>query len=214
MTGALLVGIHVVTAAVAAGPALPLWRAVLLSRSVPHRIAVGSQYAPLVHDDPWRLCTCVLLHVDALHLFLNVTALLALGRLLEPRIGGVRWLAWLAIGGVAGSLASHAVGVRQTDGASGAAFALLGAALVLGWRWRPTLSEDDRLLYGPVLGGFLLLNLLTSFVIPSINPAAHVGGLVSGLLLGALPDRPWIRAIEATALGSFVGACVFGWTLG
>jgi rhomboid protease GluP len=209
-----LVAVHVVTALVVVRPGLPPWRVLLLPRSVAHRIAVGSQYAPLVEADPWRLCTSVLLHVDALHLFLNVTALLALGRLLEPRIGGIRWLAWLAIGGVGGSVTSLLVGVRQTDGASGAAFALLGAALVLGLRWRPTLSEDDKRLYGPVLGGFLLLNLVSSFVVPSINAAAHLGGLFTGLVLGGLPEHRAIRPFEAFALGLFVGACVFGWTIG
>lgn len=210
----MLVVVHLFTAWVVIRPGLPWWQALFLSRSIHHRIAVGGEYGPLVHADPWRLCTCVLLHVDALHLFLNVTALLALGPLLEPRIGSVRWASWLAIGGVGGATFSHLVGFRQSDGASGGAFALLGAALVLGWRWRPTLSHDDRLLYGPVLGGFLVVNLVSSFVIPSINPAAHVGGLACGLVLAALPDRRWIRALEATALGLFVGSCVYGWTLG
>jgi membrane associated rhomboid family serine protease len=214
LISALLVVVHVITAAVVVRPGLPLWQALLLSRSVRHRIAVGGQWGPLVLEEPWRLCTTVLLHVDALHLTLNVLALLGLGQLLEPRIGGVRMASWAALGGFAGALASHLVGIRQSDGASGAAFALLGAALVVGYKHRPTLSADDRFLWGPGLGAFLGLNLVLSVIVPSINAVAHVGGLLAGFVLAALPERPLVDMLEALALGVFLGACAYGWTLG
>jgi rhomboid protease GluP len=204
----------VVSAAVVVRPGLSLWKALLWTRSTRHRIAVGGQWGPLVDEEPWRLCTTVLLHVDALHLTLNVLALLGLGQLLEPRIGGLRMASWAALGGLAGSLASHLVGIRQSDGASGAAFALLGAALVVGWRRRATLSADDRLLWGPGLGAFLVLNLILSVIVPSINAVAHVGGLLAGFVLAALPEHPLLDMLEALALGLFLGACAYGWTLG
>ncbi|MEQ1507914.1 MAG: rhomboid family intramembrane serine protease, partial [Myxococcota bacterium] len=80
------------------------------SRSVAHRIAVGGQYRPLVGVDPWRLCTTVLLHVDLVHLGLNVAAVWSLGALLEPRIGGLRVVAWTALAGVAVAAASQLAG--------------------------------------------------------------------------------------------------------
>jgi rhomboid protease GluP len=206
--------VHVVSALVVVRPGLPLWQALLMSRSVRHRITVGGQWGPLVLEEPWRLCTTVLLHVDALHLLLNALALLGLGQLLEPRIGGVRMAAWAALGGFAGALASHLVGIRQSDGASGAAFALLGAAIVLGWRRRSSLSAEDRFLLGPVLGAFLVLNLIASVVLPSINAVAHVGGLLAGVALAALPEHPLLDKGLALLLGVFVGACAYGWTLG
>jgi rhomboid protease GluP len=205
--------VHVATAFVAP-PRVPLWRALLLSRSVEHRVAAGGNYAPLIGEDPWRLCTCVLLHADALHLAMNGLALLALGRVLEPLLGPARLLSWFAAGGVAGSLASHLAGVRQSDGASGGAFALLAAAVVGAWRWRDRLSEDDRWLMGPVLGAFLVVNLVLGCVIPSIDPVAHVGGLLLGLALPFLPDHRLVRALEAIWLGGFAGMCAYGWMLG
>lgn len=214
LAAAVLVVVHVATAIAVARPGLPLWGALLLPRSLQHRVLAGGQYAPLVGSEPWRLCTSVLLHADALHLTLNAAALIALGQILEPRVGGVRWLAWLTGGGVAGALLSHAVGVRLSDGASGGAFALMGAALVLGWRWRPSLSEDDRWLFGPLLGGFLVLNLVVTALVPQINAAAHLGGLLAGALFALVADLPGARQVEAIGLGLFAGACAFGWTLG
>lgn len=211
---ALLVVVHAATAVAVARPGLPLWRALLMPRSVHHRVAVGGQWAPRIDEDPWRLCTTVLLHVDALHLALNVLAIFALGQMIEHRIGALRLSAWAAVGGFAGAAASHLVGIRQSDGASGAAFALLGAAILVGIRQRDTLPAEERFLLGPVLGVFLLLNLLLSVMVPSINAVAHVGGLMTGVLLASLPDHRLVRAAEALLLGMFLGACLFGWTLG
>lgn len=201
--------IHVVTGLVVVRPGLPWWRALLWTRSVHHRVMVGGQWAPKIDEEPWRLCTTVLLHVDALHLLLNASALFALGQMLEHRVGRLRFTAWAAIGGFVGALCTHLVGIRQSDGASGAAFALLGAGLTLGLRTRRTLSPDDRFLLGPMLAGFLVLNLVLSMFMPSINMVAHLGGLATGLLLGALPDHIVIRSVEAVLLGLFIGACSF-----
>ena len=211
---AVLVGVHLATAAVLAQTGLPFWRAALMPRSLPHRVLVGGQYAVFVPEDPWRLCTTVLLHVDALHLLLNVGAVLALGPILEPRVGTVRWLAWLALGGVAGAVVSQLAGVRLSDGASGGAFALMGAALVVGWRARPTLSDDDRFLFGPVLAGVVVINLALTVVMPQINAAAHVGGLVAGAAFAAVADLPGARVVEAVCLAGFVAVCAWGWAAG
>lgn len=206
---------HVVTGLAVAGPGLPWWSAVFLGRSVHHRIAVGGQYAPLVAGAPWRLCTSVVLHVDALHLAMNASAVVALGQLLEPRIGGLRFAAWLFGSGFVAAVASHLFGVVSTDGASGGAFGLLGAAVVLGWRWRPRLSDEDRFVFGPLLLGFLAVNLALTALVPAINAVAHVAGLVAGLAVGAVAERGaavdrGLRVAEAMVVGGFLGACAFG----
>ncbi|MBX2797233.1 MAG: rhomboid family intramembrane serine protease [Myxococcales bacterium] len=187
----------------------------LLPRPLDLRVHVGGQFSPLVWDgDVWRLATSVMLHADALHLALNAMALAALGRLLEPWLGGVRFLAWFALGGVGGSLASHWTGVVQSDGASGGAFALLGVAVVVGLRWRTYMPPEDQALMGPWLWAFLVLNLVLSFAVPVVDAVGHLGGLIVGLSVSVLPEAPWIRRGEAVGLGVFVGACAFGWLLG
>lgn len=211
------------------GTALAWWstghgglpEALFLQRDLGFRVWAGGQYRPLVASgEGWRLLTSVLLHADALHLLVNVVAVGALGRVIEPWVGGRRMLVWFLAGGAAGSLASQLMQVSRSDGASGGAFALLGAALVLGWRVRDRLDPQERRLMGPVLGAFLLLNLVLSFALPFIDAAGHLGGLVAGLVFAALPavdgPVPW-RArgpgawAETGGLVLFAAVCVWGW---
>ncbi len=187
----------------------------LFARDGRFRAAVGGKYRVLVADEPWRLLTTTWLHADGLHLAVNAVAVGALGRILEPWIGGLRLAAWFLAGGLAGALASVAAGVSRSDGASGGAFALIGAALVLGWRVRERLDEDDRRLMGPILGGFVALNLALTFILPFIDAAGHIGGLALGLAVGAVArvdgPTPWtgsrgVRGGEAL----FVAGCLIG----
>ena len=202
---------HLVSGVLALGED-SLWPDTLVwSRSTSVRIWVGGQYDALIPTEPWRLCTSVLLHTDLLHLFLNATALLALGGILEPLLGRLRWASVFAIGGLGGSIVPWLVGVRQSDGASGAAFALLGAGMTFGWTRRASLDAEDRRMLGPVFLGFTILNLVLSLLVPTIDVTAHLGGLATGLVLGALPRSRSVEAVEALAVGMFVGACAFGW---
>jgi len=195
-----------------------LWRALLLGREVGFRVVAGGQYRPLVVDgEVWRLYTSVFLHADGLHLLVNAVALLALGRILEPWLGARRFAAWFLAGGFAGSVTSQLAQVSQSDGASGGAFALLGVAVVLGWREREALPPEDRRLLGPILQGFLLLNLVLSFALPFVDAAGHVGGLVLGLVFGLaapagdeMPSRT-IRIVEIAWIVVYAGICAAGW---
>ncbi len=190
----------------------PLLDALFLPRLPGARVFVGGQLAALIDaGQVWRLATSVLLHVDALHLLLNAVAIATLGRLIEPWVGGLRLWAWFAWGGVGGSLASHLAGVRQSDGASGGAFALLGAAIVLGWRWRHRLDAADRRLMGPILWGFLAVNLLASVLVPAIDAVGHLGGLLVGFAVAWIPARRWITRAEQLSVGAFALICAVGW---
>lgn len=191
-------------------------------RGVRFRVAVGGQYRPLVASgQDWRLLTSVLLHGGALHLAVNAVALLALGRLVEPWVGSRRFLAWFLLGGAAGSVASQLAQVSRSDGASGGAFALLGAALVLGWRVRARLDDEDRRLLGPVLAAFLVLNVVLSFALPFIDAAGHLGGLAAGLGLAAFVRvdgvPPWrggrvASVAEWMLVGGYLAVCAWGWS--
>lgn len=167
--------------------------ALIWSRSDRLRLALGGQDAGMIWaGDAHQLWTSVMVHTDALHLITNAIALYALGRLLEPLLGGRRLWAWFWLGGVMGSLTSWGAGVPQSDGASGGAFALLGVALVVGSELRSKLVPEDARLVGPVLWGFTALNLILSVVLPFVDLAAHLGGLLAGLLLGgAIGRRRW-----------------------
>lgn len=164
--------------------------ALLGERPLAFRQAIGGQHLRVLGDGGWwRLFTSLFVHGDAIHLLVNATSVYALGRLLEPTLGTWRWLAWFFVGGVVASAGCWAVGVVQSDGASGGAFALLAAGVWLGLRhpdrWRP----DDRALMGPILLVFLLGNYALGWVLPGIDALAHTFGALTGLLL-ALSDAP------------------------
>lgn len=155
----------------------------------------------ILSAEPWRLLTVALVHGSpleagigaiqgtAVHLFFNLFAL-DLGARLVFRLYGVgRLLLWYGLGVVAASLAS-AIWLPTTPsvGASGGVFALFGIALGAEWSYRPLVERGARAALGQI-GGLIVINLLLGFGLNvaggGIDNAAHIGGLVCGLLLGA-----------------------------
>lgn len=149
----------------------------------------------------WRLLTAMFLHGDGsiqgclLHLGVNLWALWQLGRLYEMMFGTRRFVLIYFVSGIAASITSllryivlHQEGASV--GASGAIFGILGAfifSIRRSPRWRNerwAKSIVQQLLF------WIVANILIGFRIPQIDMAAHMGGLVAGLLLGALlPQR-------------------------
>ena len=73
-------------------------------------------------------------------------------------------------------------------GASGAVFGVYGALLSLYLRRRDLVPPTARRQMIRGIGTFVLLNLAFGLAVPAIDQAAHVGGLVSGVLSGLLLD--------------------------
>lgn len=169
------------------------WAALVAERPAELRVLLGDRdSARVAAGEVWRLLTGPLVHASGVHLLVNVVALLALGHLLEPRLGARRWLTVFVLGAVGGGLVSQLSGVVRTDGASGGAYALLGATIAWG-RWGAGLDADERLRWVRGLGGFAALNVLWSLVDPRLDAAAHVGGLGIGawsVWRWARSDRP------------------------
>ena len=133
----------------------------------------------------YRLLTAAFLHGSIFHLLFNGYAMYLLGTQLERWLGHVRFLTLWVLGALAGSVLSLLAEPNQFSvGASGAIFALFGAVLVIGRRLRLDLR---------MIGVLLVVNLVLTFVVPNISWTAHIGGLVAGLVLGAvfayLPGR-------------------------
>lgn len=213
---AVLIGVHVAVAVVE-------WQAgftelldgLLFERDQRFRVSAGGQHAALINTgDAYRLWTSVLLHADGLHLLVNGVALVALGRLLEPWLGALRLLAWFFVCGVLGSLASWGAGLTMSDGASGALFGLLGVAAVLGNQERPHLVPEDARLVGPVLWGFLALNVVLSMVLPFVDGIAHLSGLLGGMTLGLVVGRRrhlLLTGLEAFWMVACTALLALGW---
>jgi len=135
----------------------------------------------------WRLVTNIFVHAGIIHIAFNMWCLWYLGALAESLYGRWTYLCIYLICGIGASLASAAWHPYVPSvGASGAIFGLAGAlfaAFKLG-----EFSVPRAALTGTLrsLGAFVVYNLIFGFIIPGVDNSAHIGGLITGLILGAL----------------------------
>jgi len=152
----------------------------------------GTNFGPLTMDGQWwRLFTCLFIHFGFMHIFFNMWVLYDIGRMVEKFFGSVYFLALYLFSGVAASLSSllwHS-GVNSA-GASGAIFGIIGGMLAFLLRKDNDLPLSFMKRYRNILTIFVAYALIFSFTQHGIDNAAHVGGLVSGFLMGFLLARP------------------------
>ncbi|MDB5813551.1 MAG: rhomboid family intrarane serine protease [Rhodocyclales bacterium] len=150
-------------------------------------LAMGADFGPKVQSgESWRLLTAIFLHGNPLHIVLNMLALWQVGYFVERIFGRFGMALLFLVCGLMGSLASiwwRAQGLSV--GASGAIFGLYGALLV--WlirrRHEVPLGIFKQLRSGTL--GFIVYSLFAGVALPGIDNAAHLGGLLGGMLLGS-----------------------------
>jgi rhomboid protease GluP len=167
-----------------------------------------------VRHEWWRFVTPMFLHVNLLHLMVNMYSLWIVGPYVEKLYGSAKFVVFWVLTGVAGVVASYltvrpgmSVGpvarfiFKTTDdpsaGASGALFGLVGVLFVFGIKFRHELPEGFRRAFGTGLLPMIMLNLFIGYMGRGfIDNAAHLGGLVSGALLALVVDyrRPGERS--------------------
>lgn len=164
-----------------------------LNPSAETLIAWGANFAPLTAGGEWwRLPAAAFLHGGVLHLALNMWALWDAGRLVERLFGSISFLLLYLAAGVTGSLASalwNPEGVVSI-GASGAVFGVLGALGAFLATQRHSVPRQVVLGLRASVLSFMGYALLIGLLVPGIDNAAHVGGLVAGFLLGAVLALP------------------------
>jgi membrane associated rhomboid family serine protease len=135
----------------------------------------------------WRLWTVTLLHdpSNLLHLLFNMYALYLAGPIVERLYGSALTLGFYLLAAAGGSLASFAFGGDGPSvGASGAIFGLFGILLVATRTHHPALDRASRN-FTAQLGTILMINVVFGIIAAGyIDNAAHVGGFVTGALLG------------------------------
>jgi rhomboid protease GluP len=139
--------------------------------------------------DWWRIITFSFLHLNALHLALNLVGLYWLGGIVEQRVGATGVLVVFAVSGLMSGIAGMVLGaVLPTTGiavgASGAVFGLLAAAVVVVFRSN---AEQDRRLR-MALATALIVAVGIS-VLPGVSLAGHAGGLVGGASVALVARR-------------------------
>ena len=134
----------------------------------------------------WRLWASLFLHVGLLHLSVNMLNLYCLGTLVEGVYGRWRLILMYSVSGVLGSILTWGVGTKRTVGASGAIFGLLGLLLIFGWKYHAQLQGSAGSFLRRQLAFWSVVSLGLGFVIPMIDNAAHIGGLMTGVVGGMI----------------------------
>jgi len=144
----------------------------------------------------WRLVSAMFLHGNgtiagtALHATMNLWGLFQLGTLYELMFGTRRFVIIYFVSGIVASLTSLFLTDGWSVGASGAIFGIMGAFIFSVLRsplWRS--NKGARSIANQVVF-WSIANILIGSQIPQIDIAAHVGGFIAGLILGAvLPHR-------------------------
>ena len=143
----------------------------------------GANFRPAtLNGEWWRLVTCCFLHIGVLHLLMNMYALMYIGMMLEGRLGKFRFLSAYLLAGIAASAASlwwHDLTISA--GASGAIFGMYGVFLaMLTTNLIEKSARQSMLMSISIFVGYNLLSGLRG----GIDNAAHIGGLISGMIIG------------------------------
>ncbi len=148
----------------------------------------------LVRGEWWRLVLPMLLHVNLLHLGVNVWALWSFGPFVERLFGNAAYVAIWLLTGVGASLLSIAVHPLASGvGASGALFGVVGALAGFVLTHRGVLPQAYLAAQRKSIFGFLVTNIAIGLAIPRIDVAAHAGGFVVGLAAGVGLSRDLLR---------------------
>jgi membrane associated rhomboid family serine protease len=149
----------------------------------------------------WRLVTPMFIHVNLLHLLVNMYSLWMIGPYVEKLYGSAKFVVFWVLTGVAGVVASYLTvrpvlatgGLARflfkafdepSAGASGALFGLVGVLFVFGIKFRHELPEGFKRAFGTGMLPVIFINLFIGYLGRGfIDNAAHLGGLLSGAAL-------------------------------
>ena len=177
------------------------WHALWEVFPEPVLLAYGAKQNVLInapYHQWWRFVTPMFVHVNLIHLLVNMYSLWIVGPYVEKLYGSAKFVVFWVVTGIAGVVASYltvrpdipagAIGrflFKNQDvasaGASGALFGLVGVLFVFGIKFRRELPEGFKRAFGTGMLPIIMINLFIGYLGRGlIDNAAHMGGLVSG----------------------------------
>ena len=171
------------------------------ARSTPHILEAG---------EVWRWATMALVHQAPEHLAFNLLGFLFAGWHLERVLGARSLLTVFGLSAIIGAMAStFASPATLSIGASGGVFGVVAAAVAL-WIARPkALPPRIAAIFGPALAPYLVLGFIGGLSNARVDNAAHLGGLLTGVVLGLAVapvqggrPRPSPRVVAALSTGA------------
>lgn len=143
-------------------------------------------------NEYWRLITPIFVHIGWTHLLFNSIFLYFAGKDLETLMGHLWFFIFYMLSGFGGNLFSFAFARSESisAGASTSLFGIFGAFIAFGviYRYHPQIQHMARNML--TLAVFnIVLNLFSS----GVDILGHIGGLLSGLLLGFAITAPALK---------------------
>lgn len=162
------------------------------SESVRFMLSRGAMYAPLILEDQeyYRLLTSIFMHFGIEHLVNNMLVLFVLGDNMERALGHIKYLIFYLLCGIGANIVSLVIGLHDQvqavgAGASGAIFGVIGGLLYAVGVNKGRLED----LSTRQLVTVILFSLYFGFTSTGVDNAAHVGGLVIGIVLAVVMYR-------------------------
>ncbi len=148
----------------------------------------------------YRLITCMFMHANLMHLIFNMYALYIIGIQVENFFNKWKYSIIYLISGLTGALFSMLFTRSWSVGASGAIFGLMGALLFFGYHHRVYLGTVIKSQIIPVI----IINLIIGFASTGIDNAAHIGGLIGGIIgsmmMGVKDKKDKIEQVNGTII--------------
>ncbi len=169
----------------------------------------GANIGPLtLSGEYWRLFTAGFLHGDILHIGLNMWCLWSLGRLSERLFGKWQTFVIYMLTGVGGALLSIAYDPARNElGASGAIFGIVGAVMAGVKFGDLNISSGEKRAIFSSVASFAVMNFVLGMssggIFGNIDNMCHLGGFVSGLLIG-VPLGAFARRHQLYQLATLV----------
>lgn len=130
----------------------------------------------------YRFITCMFLHGSIIHIASNMYSLYCVGYMVEKIYGRVKYIFIYFLSGVISSYVSFWFSDATSVGASGAIFGVLGAVLVFSFRFKNKIGKE---LFANIIA-VIVLNIFIGISMTNIDNFAHIGGLISGIIISAI----------------------------
>ncbi len=164
----------------------------ILNQLTFHQIAIPqhelvSVYQDLRRGELWRLITPVFIHFDFTHVAFNCALFWFLGHRIEHYQGRATLLVISLISGVLSNLLQASwYGIAFFGGLSGIVYALVGYI----WVWQTNHKQSPLRIQQPIIVVLLVMMvlgftpILGIFANNNVANGAHLGGVISGIILG------------------------------
>jgi GlpG protein len=138
----------------------------------------------ILHGEVWRLITPIFLHYGVLHLVFNMMWLIDLGGMIERKRGTLALLGIVLATGILANIAQFYWSGPSFGGMSGVVYGLFGYVWI-----KSSIEPQSGVAIGKQTVSIMLAWLVMCMIgiIPHVANAAHLAGLITGMVLAHAP---------------------------